>query len=83
MSYATIQNKDLTNTVRGDVPAKGTVRSSSVVRKLKTDIYGFKAYSGDGETLCEVGIQWLPGKTEQQAFASSKKFVLGYYTPRL
>ena len=96
MSYSTVHGRIRTGVVTADVKANGTIRAAQVVRKLKGDVYGFKALSGDASVmegrkntadayadLCQVGIVWMPGKSVEQVSASANKYVLGYYTPRL
>jgi len=81
--YSTIQGKPLYNLVHSG-QAKGTFRSSQVLKRLVDDVLGFRVCSGDDDNVqCQAGIVWLPGKNYAQVASTATKFVMGYYTPHV
>ena len=81
--YSTIQGKALNNLVHSG-QAKGTFRSSQVLKRLSDGVLGFRVVSGDAaDSQCQAGIIWLPGKNYAQVLSTATKFVMGYYTPHV
>ena len=81
MTYLTVQGKEVECLVK-EGRAAGTFRIGAVVKDIKNEIYGLKAYSGeDINSICQVGIVWMADKTLEQVFSSCKKYAWGYYTP--